>query len=366
MSRNTDEESSIRDPIGRGAADNPPNRFLTVVHEEDFEQLEFDDEFLRQLQRPATRYFDDTSKTVISENNSPDLPFRYSLNPYRGCLHGCSYCYARPSHEYLGLSAGLDFETKIFVKRNAPTLFRDWLARPKYQCEPVMLSGVTDCYQPIERKLQITRQCLEIALQARQPISLITKNAMVTRDIDLLSKLASLQLCKVAISINSLDQELTKVLEPACSAPAARLEAIQKLSHADIPVHVMVAPIIPGLNDNEMPSVLKAAAAAGAKSASYNMIRLPLAVETVFMDWIKRHRPSHADKIESRLRSVRDGNLNQSEFRIRMRGTGPLADQISALFKITRQRCGMNTSLLESRTDLFQPPQSSTGQMYLF
>jgi DNA repair photolyase len=366
MSRKTDEESAFRDPIGRGAADNPANRFLTVIHEEDLEQFEFDDEFLRQLQRPPTRYFDDTSKSVISENNSPDLPFRYSLNPYRGCLHGCSYCYARPTHEYLGFSAGLDFETKIFVKRNAPTLFRNWLARPAYQCEPVMLSGVTDCYQPIERKLQITRQCLEIALQARQPISLITKNAMVTRDIDLLSELASLHLCKVAISINSLDQELTKVLEPACSAPAARLGAIQKLSDAGVPVHVMVAPIIPGLNDNEMPTVLKAAADAGAKAAGYNMIRLPLAVERIFMDWIKRHRPSHADKIESRLRSVREGKLNQSEFRIRMRGTGPIADQISALFKLTRQRCGLNTTLPESRTDLFKPPQSSSGQMHLF
>ena len=366
MSRSPGEEAAFRDPIGRGAADNPANRFLTVIHEADFEQLQFDDEFLRQLNRPATRYFDDTSKSVISENDSPDLPFRYSLNPYRGCLHGCSYCYARPTHEYLGLSAGLDFETKIFVKRNAPTLFRNWLARPKYRCEPVMLSGVTDCYQPIERKLQITRQCLEIALDAKQPISVITKNAMITRDLDLLGELASFNLCKVAISINSLDQELTRVLEPACSAPAARLAAIQKLSDAGVPVHVMVAPIIPGLNDDESPAVLKAAADAGAKAASYNMIRLPLTVETIFIDWAKRHRPTHADKIESRLRSVRDGKLSQSEFRIRMRGTGPIADQISALFKLTRQRCGMHSSLPESRTDLFKPPPTSSGQMHLF
>ena len=355
-----------RDPVGRGAADNPANRFLTVIHEADFEQLEFDDEFLQQLERPATRYFDDSSKSVISENDSPDIPFRFSLNPYRGCLHGCSYCYARPTHEYLGLSAGLDFETKIFVKRNAPTLFRDWLARPKYKCEPVMLSGVTDCYQPIERKLQITRQCLEVALEARQPMSLITKNALVTRDIDLLSELASMNLCKVAISINSLDQGLTKVLEPACTAPAGRLEAIRKLAEAGIPVHVMVAPIIPGLNDNEMSAVLNAAKAAGAKSASYIMVRLPLTVETIFIDWIKRHRPTHADKIESRLRAVREGKLSQSEFRIRMRGTGPIADQILAIFSLFRQRCGLDATLPACRIDLFKPPRNSSGQGCLF
>lgn len=366
MNANHNFRSAGGNPVGRGAAENPANRFLTVIHEADHEQLEFDDEFLQELERPGTRYFDDTSKSVIYENDSPDIPFRYSLNPYRGCLHGCSYCYARPTHEYLGFSAGLDFETKIFVKQNAAHLFRNWLSRPKYLCEQVMLSGVTDCYQPIERKLQITRQCLEVAIEARQPMSLITKNAMITRDMDLLSTLAAENLCRVAISINSLDQALTKVMEPACSAPAARLEAIRKLSDAGIPVHVMVAPIIPGLNDHEMPAVLKASAEAGAKSAGYNMIRLPLSVETVFMDWIKRHRPTHAEKIESRLRSVRDGKLNQSEFGIRMRGSGPIAEQFHALFKLTRQRCGLVATLPQSRTDLFKPPRHSSGQQYLF
>ena len=353
-------------PIGRGAARNPANRFLPIVTEADFEQLEFDEDFLRELERPQTRYFDDTSKSIISENDSPDVPFRYSLNPYRGCLHGCSYCYARPSHEYLGLSAGLDFETKIFVKRNAPALFRDWLARAKYACEAVMLSGVTDCYQPIERKLLITRQLLEVAIEARQPMSLITKNALIVRDIDLLSNLASQRLCKVAISLNSLDQSLTKVLEPACTFPAGRLEAIRKLSEAGIPVHVMVAPVIPGLNDNEMPAVLKAVADVGAKSASYIMVRLPLAVETVFVEWMKQHRPTHAQKIESRLKSVREGKLSQSEFGLRMRGVGPMAEQISALFKLNRTRCGLKETLPPSRTDLFRPPKMSSGQMHLF
>ena len=359
-------QETERNPIGRGAAGNPVNRFLKVIQEADFEQLEFDDEFLKQLDRPVTQYFEDTSGSVISENDSPDIPFRYSLNPYRGCLHGCSYCYARPTHEYLGLSAGLDFETKIFVKLAAPKLFRDWLARPKYSCQQVMLSGVTDCYQPIERKLQITRKCLEVALEANQPMSLITKNALITRDVDLLGQLGSLDLCRVAISINSLDQSLTKTLEPACTAPAGRLAAIRKLAAAGVPVHAMVAPIIPGLNETEMPAVLKAVADAGARSASYTLVRLPLAVETIFIDWVKRHRPTHADRIESRLRAVRDGKLSQSEFRIRMSGTGPIADQISALFKLTRQRCGLAATLPASRTDLFRPPTTSSGQMHLF
>lgn len=353
-------------PAGRGASNNPANRFLSVSHEPDLQELEFDEEFLSQLERPATRYYDDTSKSIISENDSPDIPFRFSLNPYRGCLHGCSYCYARPTHEYLGLSAGLDFETSIFVKRNAPQLFRDWLARPSWKCEPVMLSGVTDCYQPVERKLLITRQCLEVALEARQPMSLITKNSLMTRDTDLLSELASMDLCKVAISLSSLDQSLTKVLEPGCTAPAGRLAAIQKLSEAGVPVHVMVAPVIPGLNDNEMSAVLKAVADAGARSASYIMVRLPLAVETIFIDWLKNHRPTHADKIQSRLRSVRSGQLSQSDFHLRMRGTGLIADQISALFKLSRKRCGLSDTLLPSRTDLFRPPKTSSGQMHLF
>jgi len=353
-------------PVGRGASHNPANRFLPIVHEPNLQELEFDEEFLSQLERPATRYFDDNSKTIISENDSPDIPFRYSLNPYRGCLHGCSYCYARPTHEYLGLSAGLDFETSIFVKRNAPQLLRDWLARPSWQCEPLMLSGVTDCYQPVERKLMITRQCLEVAREARQPMSLITKNALITRDTDLLSELASQDLCKVAISLSSLDQSLTKVLEPACTAPAGRLAAIRTLADAGIPVHVMVAPVIPGLNDTEMPTILKAVADAGARSAGYIMVRLPMAVETIFIDWLRQHRPTHADKIESRLRSVRNGQLSQSDFHLRMRGTGPIAEQISALFKLSRKRCGLSDKLPPSRTDLFRPPKTSSGQMHLF
>jgi DNA repair photolyase len=362
----SEEESALVNPVGRGAADNPANRFLPILVEADYEQLEFDKEFLSELERPKTTYLDDTSRTIISENDSPDVPFQYSLNPYRGCLHGCSYCYARPSHEYLGFSAGLDFETTILVKRNAASLFRDWLNRPKYECQGVMLSGVTDCYQPIERKLRITQQCIEVASEARQPISIITKNSLITRDIDLLRELAEQGLCRAAISINSLDQSLTKRLEPACTAPAGRLEAISSLSSAGIQVHAMIAPIIPGINDHEIPSVLKAVAEAGAKSAGFIMVRLPLTVEAVFLDWLKRHQPTHAAKVESRLRAVREGKLNQSEFGLRMRGTGPIADQISALFHVHRKRCGLTETLPALRTDLFRPPRTSGGQQHLF
>lgn len=353
-------------PIGRGAADNPANRFLPILVEADYEQMEFDEDFLSELERPKTKYLDDTSRTIISENESPDVPFQYSLNPYRGCLHGCSYCYARPSHEYLGFSAGLDFETTILVKQNAAALFRDWLNRPNYKCQTVMLSGVTDCYQPVERKLGITRQCIEVASEAYQPISIITKNSLVTRDIDLLRELADQDLCRAAISINSLDQSLTKRLEPACTAPAARLDAIASLTSAKIPVHAMIAPIIPGINDHEIPSVLKAVSEAGAKSASFIMVRLPLSVETVFLNWLKRHQPTHAAKVESRLRAIRQGKLNQGEYGLRMRGTGPIAEQISALFHVHRKRYGLTETLPALRTDVFRPPRTSGGQQHLF
>jgi DNA repair photolyase len=362
----TTDPPDFRPPRGRGAASNPDNRFLTVLHEKDFEQLQFDDEFLKSQERPNTQYFHDTSQSIISENNSPDIPFRYSLNPYRGCLHGCSYCYARPTHEYLGLSAGLDFETRIFVKPAAPSLFRDWLTRPAWKCEAIMLSGVTDCYQPVERKLQVTRQCLQVALEARQPVSVITKNALISRDTDVLGPLAELQLCRVAISLSSLDQSLTKLVEPACSAPASRLQAIRTLTAAGIPVHLMVAPVIPGLNDSEIPAVLNAAAEAGARSASFIIVRLPLTVEPVFLEWLNRHFPDAASRVLNRIRATRDGQLNQSQFHQRMRGSGIYAEQIAKLFQIHRKRCQLDQQLPPSRTDLFRTPKSTSGQQFLF
>lgn len=353
-------------PRGRGAVTNPANRFLAIDVVPDPEQLEFDEEYLRELRRPPTKYLDDSSRSIISKNDSPDIPFRYSLNPYRGCLHGCSYCYARPTHEYLGLSAGLDFETTIFVKRDAANLFRDWLARPRYVCETVMMSGVTDCYQPVERELQITRSCLNVALESRQPMALVTKNSLVCRDIDVLSELASHGLTRVALSINSLDQSLTRVMEPACSAPASRLETVRRLTAAGIQVHAMVAPVIPGLNDSEIPAILEAVAAAGAKTASYVLVRLPLAVEELFVEWLRRTQPGQAEKVISRLKSAREGQLNQAEFGTRMRGTGVLADQISQLFAVMRRKNGLEARSEALRSDLFRPPRTSRGQRFLF
>ena len=353
-------------PVGRGAAVNPAGRFEAVELHVDDEHLEFDDELQQQLQRPRTRYYEDLSRCVISENDSPDIPFRYSLNPYRGCLHGCSYCYARPSHEYLGLSAGLDFETRIFVKKNAASLFRDWLCRRSYQPEKVMMSGITDCYQPIERVLELTRGCLQVAAEARQPMSLLTKNALVARDADILADMANDNLVHVGLSINSLDQSLTRLMEPACSAPMARLRAIAELSQRGIPVHVMVAPVIPGLNDSEIPAVLKAAAEAGARSAGYTLLRLPQSVEEIFTHWLQTRVGHLAERVLSRLKSTRDGRLTDSRFGRRMRGSGPMADQIRDLFHVARRKWKLDERLPQLATEHFRPPRSKSGQMHLF
>lgn len=353
-------------PTGRGTGLTPANRLTGRELTIDPTHLEFDEDAQHQHQRPATRYFDDASRSVISENDSPDIPFRYSLNPYRGCLHGCSYCYARTSHEYLGLNAGLDFETTIFVKKNAAELFRTWLCRSQYQPERVLMSGITDCYQPVERTLKITRECLLVANEASQPVSIITKNKLVTRDIDVLSEMAKRQLCNVAVSINSLDQSLTKMMEPACSAPRSRLDAVHQLSAAGIPVHVMVSPVVPGLNDHEIPTVLKEAATAGAKSAEYLMLRLPHAVQNIFTDWLTNRCPNKLDVVLSRLRSVRNGELSSSKFGERMRGSGPMAEQIRQLFQVTAKKHRLSNSIAPLRTDLFTPPAQANGQLRLF
>ncbi|MCA9213660.1 MAG: radical SAM protein, partial [Planctomycetales bacterium] len=233
---------------GRGANVRPANRFATVQLDNELEYLEHDDDAQSELQAIRTKYYPDKSESIVSTNDSPDIHFSYSVNPYRGCAHGCSYCYARPTHEYLGLDAGLDFESKILVKLDAAKLLRDFLNRPQWQCEPIMFSGVTDSYQQAERHFQLTRQCLEVALEARQPVEIITKNSLVTRDLDLLSEMASMDLVRVAISITSNQQELIKRLEPRTSSPESRFRAIEKLASADVPTSVMVAPIIPGLN----------------------------------------------------------------------------------------------------------------------
>jgi DNA repair photolyase len=351
---------------GRGAGVQPDNPFLSTQCVEDFEQLEGDEEFLQSLGRPPTEYLDDNSQSIVASNDSPDVGFNYSVNPYRGCLHGCSYCFARPGHEYIGFSAGLDFETKIMVKRRAPELFREFLARPKWKPETIMISGVTDCYQPIERELRLTRGCLEVAAECRQPICMITKNALVTRDIDVLKQLAAHRAVRVALSITTLDAQLGRVMEPRTSSPAARLRALGELSAAGIETIVMVAPIIPGLNDSEAPAILKAASEAGAQHAGYVLLRLPSTVRDVFLDWLRRHRPNHAAKVEAFIRSARDGKLYSSKWGERGRGKGPIAQHIEQTFRVFAKRHGLDRQLEPLNANDFRPPRPQTGQLPLF
>jgi DNA repair photolyase len=351
-------------PHGRGSHIEPPNRFTLLSREIDLDAL--DEEDRNALAHPATHYILERSGSIVSENNSPDIPFRYSINPYRGCLHGCPYCYARPTHEYFGFNAGLDFETKIVVKENAPELFRDFLNRPCWKPESITMSGVTDCYQPAERQFQLTRGCLEVAVEARQPMGIITKNALVVRDLDLLAELAARRLTHVAVSVTTLDAELARLMEPRTSNPAARLRAIKELSAAGVPVRVMVAPIIPGLNDWEVPAILRAAKEAGARAAGFQLLRLPLTVAPVFLDWLQRERPDALEKIEGRVRSTHDGKLNKSAFHDRFRGTGVLAEQIRALFRLFARRLELDGPLPAYDCSQFRPPRSAKGERWLF
>ncbi|TCJ20664.1 PA0069 family radical SAM protein [Rubrobacter taiwanensis] len=314
---------------GRGAAHNPGNRFERIEAEPE----EFD---------PGTVYLRDRSRSIIARNASPDIPFEASVNPYRGCEHGCAYCYARPTHEYLGFSAGLDFESRILVKEDAPELLRRELSSPRWEPKPLALSGVTDPYQPVEKRLRLTRRCLEVLAEFRNPAAVITKNHLVTRDIDLLCELARYGAASVAISLTTLDDDLRRVLEPRTSRPARRLAAVKRLAAANIPVGVMVAPVIPGLNDHEIPQILSAAAGAGARFAGYTPIRLPHAVAPLFEDWLERHRPAAKEKVLGRIRSIRGGKLNDPHFGSRMRGEGFYAGHIRQLFRISRRRAGLS------------------------
>lgn len=353
-------------PKGRGAALRPPNRFGGTHAEPDLEQLADDPEQLAELANSTTTYLPDAARSIVTENDSPDLPFRYSLNPYRGCQHGCAYCYARPTHEYLGLSAGLDFEEKVFVKHRAAELLRDWLSRDAYVPESIMLSGVTDCYQPGERQFRVTRSCLEVALEARQPLTIVTKNALVTRDLDLLSEMAARRLVAVAVSITTLCADLARDLEPRTSRPAARLRAVQQLRETGIPTRVMLAPIIPGLNDAEIPAILNAARDAGAQSASYILLRLPYTVKPIFLEWLARTRPTHAARIESLIRATRGGGLSHSKWGLRFRGHGPIAVQIQRTFEVFRAKYGLDQPGPELDASQFRPPTPRSGQLRLF
>ncbi len=284
----------------------------------DWEQLEHDEATAIEERRIPTQFFVDQSRTLITHNDSPDIGFSYGINPYRGCEHGCAYCYARPSHEYLGMNAGLDFETKVLYKPDAAKLLRAELCKPSWKGDFIVISGITDCYQPAERRLRVTRSIIEVLVEARQAFGIITKNALVLRDLDLLAPHALQRMCGVNISVTTLDAELARTLEPRTSTPAARLKAIRELSFAGVPVRVMTAPIIPGLNDVELPAILKAAAEAGASGAGWTLLRLPWTVRPVFEDWLAHNRPEQRERILARIKTVRSGKMNDYQFGRRM------------------------------------------------
>lgn len=315
----------------RGSFINPVQRFESY-------HVDYDDINDSGFTTHKTQLLTDDSQSIITFNKSPDLSYDASLNPYRGCEHGCSYCYARPYHEFLGFNSGLDFETKIVVKPNAATLLRKELARVSWKPTPLALSGVTDCYQPVEKKLRITRGCLEVLAECRQPVGLITKNALITRDADVIEQLARHSAVAVYITLTTLDRELAAKLEPRASSPRQRLEAVKELSGRGIPVTVLVAPVIPGLNDHEIPLLLEAAKEAGATAANYSMLRLPHGVKAVFTAWLQKHLPERADKILGRVRDMRGGELNESAFGQRLRGSGIWAEQVRQLFRVSRER----------------------------
>ena len=331
-----------RDAIhGRGASWSPANRFEKLhVDLTDADVVNVDPE-IEDTPMRRTQYFRDATRTIITCNSSPDVGFETSLNPYRGCEHGCIYCYARPTHEYLGFSAGLDFESKIMVKTNAPELLRAELESPRWQPQTLVMSGVTDPYQPVERKLRITRGCLQVLAKFRNPVAIITKNRLVTRDIDLLRELAKFKAVAVNVSVTSLDPNLQRVLEPRTSSPHARLDAIKQLRSAGIPTGVMVAPVIPALTDHEVPKILDACAKAGAQFAGYTVVRLPWAVAPLFEHWLEEHFPDRKEKVLGRIRHLRGNRLNNSQWHTRMSGEGIFAEQIASLFKVGCRRAGI-------------------------
>jgi len=332
---------SIAPLRGRGASWSPSNRFEKLhVDVKDIDCVDVDLATEEQTRR-ATEYFRDGSKSIITRNSSPDVGFETSLNPYRGCEHGCIYCYARPTHEYLGFSAGLDFESKIMVKTNAPELLQAELESPHWKPQTLVMSGVTDPYQPIERKLCITRRCLEVLAKFRNPVAIITKNHLVTRDIDILRELATHNAAAVNVSVTSLQLSLQRVLEPRTSSPQGRLEAIRKLSRAGIPTGVMVAPIIPALTDHEIPKILDACAKAGAQFAGYTIIRLPWAVAPLFEHWLEEHFPERKEKALGRIRDIRGKRLNDPQWHTRITGDGIFAEQIASLFQISCRHAGI-------------------------
>lgn len=343
---------------GRGTFINPRNRFESI--ERVLDSMPSDDE----TSSPHTAFFPDRSKSLIAYNDSPDVGFDASINPYRGCEHGCVYCYARPTHEYLGFSSGLDFETKIMVKEDAPELLRQELSSRSWTPQVVALSGNTDCYQPVEKKKQLTRRCLEVFLEYRNPVVIITKNHLVTRDVDLLAELARYDCVGVTISITTLDDKLAAVLEPRASRPARRLAAIEILARAGVPVGYLQAPMIPALTDAEAPAIGVAAARAGARFCGYVALRLPFAVKALFEQWLEQHYPDKKNKILNRVRAIRGGKLNDPQFNSRMRGEGVYADQMAKLFDLARRRSGISERWPKLTTEHFRRPGADQLQLF--
>ncbi len=338
---------------GRGARLDTRNRFTGREIELDLSEVTDDD------LRVKTRYLDDTSRSAVATNNSPDIGFDASINPYRGCEHGCSYCYARPTHEFLGFSAGLDFERVILVKRDAARLLEELLRSSRWEPQVIAISGVTDPYQPIERKLRITRSVIEVLARFRNPVGLITKNDLVTRDIDLLAEMAEWDGALVTLSVTTLDDGLRARMEPRTSTIANRLAAIRRLAGAGVPVGVNVAPIIPGLTDHEVPDILTAAAEAGASQASYTLLRLPGAVSQVFEDWLETSFPERKDKVLNRVRESHGGTLADTVFGRRMKGQGEYAERVRDLFHLTCRRLGMGRERRALNASTFRVPGSA-------
>ncbi len=352
---------------GRGAGINPGNRFEDVRlhvlgdHLDEVRSENMDGTLVR------TRVLRDHSRTVLNPVDVDDLHFKWTINPYRGCEHGCIYCYARPTHEYAGLSSGLDFETTILAKHDAPEILRRELAAPTWKGEPIMISGVTDPYQPVERELRITRRVLELMVECRQAVSIITKNHLLTRDLDLVRELHAHRAVHAAISLTTLDNGLASVMEPRASSPRSRLDAIRQLSSAGIPVAVMVAPVIPGLTDHEIPRILHAAREAGAVAAGCILLRLPHQIKAIFLDWLRRHVPDRAAKVESLIRQTRGGALYDSRLFVRQRGEGEIADHIRRTFEVFARRAGLGKRWSALNTQAFRRPIAlERGQLGLF
>jgi DNA repair photolyase len=339
---------------GRGATSNPPNRF-DQLHVE-LDPVDVDPNEVDEPQARPTKFYRDATKTIIARNDSPDVGFETSVNPYRGCEHGCVYCFARPTHEYLGFSAGLDFETKIMVKTDAPELLEAELASPKWKPQVIAMSGVTDPYQPVERKLQITRRCLQVLAKFRNPVAMITKNRLVTRDIDVLSELAAFGGAAINLSVTSLDVKLQRMMEPRTSPPQARLDAMAQLHAAGIPVGVLIGPVIPGINDHEIPAILEACGKAGAQFAAYVVLRLPWAVAPLFERWLDENFADRKEKVLGRVRHMRGGNrLYDSRWGKRQDGEGILAEQISSLFEVGCRRAGIGPRPVLSTAEFRRP-----------